>query len=104
MACGTPVLAFGHGAVPEVIDEGVTGAIVSTMEEAISRLGSVLALDRTKVRRRFEQRFTVARMARDYVEVYKRLIGALQKREREAGMPASGRATTGNGHGERLTG
>jgi hypothetical protein len=53
------------------------------------------------VRRRFEQRFTVARMARDYVEVYKRLIGAPEKRD--AGMPASSRATTGNGHGELLT-
>jgi glycosyltransferase involved in cell wall biosynthesis len=102
MACGTPVLAFGHGAVPEVVDEGVTGAIVSTMDEANSRLQSVLALDRAQVRRRFEQRFTVARMARDYVEVYKSLIGAPKKRE--AGIPASGRATTGNGHGELLTG
>src|SRR5215467_4051474 len=102
MACGTPVLAFGHGAVVEVIDEGVTGAIVHTMDEAISRVQSVLALDRAQVRRRFEQRFTVARMARDYVEVYEGLIGAPEKRE--AGMPASGRATTGNGHGELRTG
>jgi glycosyltransferase involved in cell wall biosynthesis len=102
MACGTPVLAFGHGAVPEVIDEGVTGAIVHTMDEASSRVQSVLALDRAQVRRRFEQRFTVARMARDYVDVYKSLIGA--PKGREAGMPASGRATSGNGHGERLTG
>lgn len=102
MACGTPVLAFGRGAAPEVIDEGVTGAIVHSMDEAIARLQSVLALDRTQVRRRFEQRFTVARMARDYVEVYKSLIGAPKKREE--GIAASGRATTGNGHGERLTG
>jgi glycosyltransferase involved in cell wall biosynthesis len=101
MACGTPVLAFGHGAVPEVIDEGVTGSVVHSMDQAISRLGTVLALDRSQVRRRFEQRFTVARMARDYVEVYKRLIGAPEKRD--AGMPASSRATTGNGHGELLT-
>jgi len=102
MACGTPVLAFGHGAAPEVIDDGVTGAIVHTMDEAISRIHSVLALDRVQVRRRFEQRFTVARMARDYVEVYKSLIGAPKKRE--AGVPASGRATPGNGHGELRTG
>src|SRR5262249_57067042 len=88
MACGTPVLAFGHGATPEVIDDGVTGAIVHSMDEAIAQIQSVLALDRAQVRRRFEQRFTVARMARDYVEVYKSLIGAPKKRE--AGMPASG--------------
>ncbi|MBO0740137.1 MAG: glycosyltransferase family 4 protein [Hyphomicrobiaceae bacterium] len=102
MACGTPVLAFGHGAVPEVVDEGVTGAIVNTMDQAIARLEGVLALDRAQVRRRFEQRFTIARMARDYVEIYKSLIGALKKRE--ASIPASGRTTTGNGHGELLTG
>src|SRR5262249_7090751 len=100
MACGTPVLAFGHGPAPEVIDDGVTGAIVCSMDEAIAQIQSVLALDRAKVRRRFEQRFTVARMARDYVEVYKSLIGAPK---REAGIPASGRATPGNGHGELRT-
>ena len=102
MACGTPVLAFGHGAVPEVVDEGVTGAIVHTMDEAISRVQSVLALDRAQVRRRFDQRFTVARMARDYVEVYNSLIGT--PKQREAGVPANGRAMSGNGHGELLTG
>ena len=102
MACGTPVLAYGHGAVPEVVDEGVTGAIVHTMDEATSRVQSVLALDRVQVRRRFEQRFTVARMARDYVEIYKSLIGTPKKRE--TGVPASGRAMSGNGHGELLTG
>jgi glycosyltransferase involved in cell wall biosynthesis len=100
MACGTPVLAFGHGAVSEVIDEGVTGCIVHTMDEAIARLGAVLALDRTRVRQRFEERFTVARMARDYVEVYRRLIGTRERRE--ASIAASGRAANGNGHGERL--
>ena len=100
MACGTPVLAFGRGAVPEVIDEGVTGCIVHTMDEAISRLGAVLSLDRARVRRRFEERFTVARMARDYVEVYRRLIGTRERRE--ASIAASGRASHGNGHGARL--
>jgi glycosyltransferase involved in cell wall biosynthesis len=102
MACGTPVLAFGRGAAPEVIDDGVSGAIVHSMDEAIARVQNVLALDRAQVRRRFEQRFTVARMARDYVEVYKRLTGA--PRKREEGIAATGRATAGNGHGERLTG
>jgi glycosyltransferase involved in cell wall biosynthesis len=97
MACGTPVLAFGQGAVPEVIDEGVTGAIVHSLDEAISQLGTVLSLDRARVRRRFEERFTVARMARDYVAVYKRLLGTF---EREAGIPTSSWVSHGNGHGE----
>jgi len=54
MACGTPVLAFRCGSVPEIVDEGVTGAIVGSMEEAIAALPRVIALDRKKVRQRFE--------------------------------------------------
>jgi glycosyltransferase involved in cell wall biosynthesis len=76
MACGTPVLAFRCGSVPEIIDEGVTGAIVDTMEEAITALPRVLALDRKKVRQRFEQRFSATRMAKDYVGVYRSLLGS----------------------------
>src|SRR5437899_4212506 len=67
MACGTPVLAFRCGSVPEIVDEGVTGAIVGSMEEAIAALPRVIALDRKKVRQRFEQRFSATRMAKDYV-------------------------------------
>ena len=53
MACGTPVLAFRNGSVPEVIDSGVTGEVVDSVDEAICKIGSVLALDRGRVRRRF---------------------------------------------------
>jgi glycosyltransferase involved in cell wall biosynthesis len=63
MACGTPVLAFRHGSVSEIVDQGVTGAIVDTMEQAVRMLPRVIALDRHAVRRRFEQRFSSARMA-----------------------------------------
>ncbi|MDX2158441.1 MAG: glycosyltransferase family 4 protein [Hyphomicrobiaceae bacterium] len=70
MACGTPVLAFRNGSVPEVIEDGVTGFIVDTEQEAICRLGALLALDRGKVRRRFEERFTARRMASDYIDLY----------------------------------
>ena len=56
MACGTPVLAFRNGSVPEVVEDGTTGYIVDSVEEAVCRIGSVLALDRARVRRRFEQR------------------------------------------------
>jgi glycosyltransferase involved in cell wall biosynthesis len=73
MACGTPVLAFRCGSVPEIVDEGVTGAIVETIEEAIAALPRVIALDRNKVRQRFEQRFSATRMAKDYVGVYRSL-------------------------------
>ena len=74
MACGTPVLAFRQGSVPEIIDQGVTGAVVDTIEEAVRMLPQVLALDRHAVRRRFEQRFSSARMATDYVALYGSLL------------------------------
>jgi glycosyltransferase involved in cell wall biosynthesis len=75
MACGTPVLAFRQGSVPEVIEEGVTGHVVDSVEEAVSRMDSLLALDRKCIRQRFEKRFTADRMARDYVDIYRGLIG-----------------------------
>jgi glycosyltransferase involved in cell wall biosynthesis len=74
MACGTPVLAFRCGSVPEIVEDGLTGAIVDTMEEAIAALPSVIALDRKRVRRRFVQRFSATRMAMDYVNLYRSLL------------------------------
>jgi glycosyltransferase involved in cell wall biosynthesis len=80
MACGTPVLAFRNGSVPEVVDDGVTGFIVDTEEEAVCRLGALLALNRRRVRRRFEERFTAARMAADYLKLYRGLAPAARER------------------------
>ena len=74
MACGTPVLAFRCGSVPEIVEDGLTGAIVDTMDEAIVALPHVIALDRKKVRQRFEQRFSATRMAQDYVGIYRSLL------------------------------
>ena len=73
MACGTPVLAFDWGSVPEVIDDGVTGRVVASIEEAVAVLPQVVKLDRRKVRQRFEKRFSVRRMANDYLRVYQSL-------------------------------
>jgi glycosyltransferase involved in cell wall biosynthesis len=73
MACGTPVLAFRCGSVPEVIEDGVTGKVVDSEEEAIAALPAILAYDRRAVRRRFDERFSSARMAKDYVSTYRRL-------------------------------
>jgi glycosyltransferase involved in cell wall biosynthesis len=81
MACGTPVLAFRCGSVPEIVEDGVTGAIVETMEEAITALPRVAELDRKKVRQRFEQRFSATRMAKDYVSIYRSLLAKSAERE-----------------------
>jgi glycosyltransferase involved in cell wall biosynthesis len=74
MACGTPVIAYRGGAVPEVIEEGHTGFIVETLEEAVRAVQRVPELSRKRCREVFEQRFTATRMACDYVQVYQRLI------------------------------
>jgi glycosyltransferase involved in cell wall biosynthesis len=73
MACGTPVIAFRAGSVPEVIDDGVTGFIVDSEEEAVRAAGRVGKLNRREIRRIFEQRFTARRMADDYVDIYRQL-------------------------------
>jgi glycosyltransferase involved in cell wall biosynthesis len=74
MACGTPVLAFRCGSVAEVIEDGITGKVVNSELEAIAALPEILSYDRRAVRRRFEERFTAARMAKDYVGSYRRLL------------------------------
>jgi glycosyltransferase involved in cell wall biosynthesis len=73
MSCGTPVLAFRHGSVAEIVDDGVTGRVVETVDEAIRVLSGVIRLDRHAVRRRFEARFSASRMADDYIDVYRKL-------------------------------
>jgi len=88
MACGTPVLAFRHGSVPEVIDEGVTGYVVDTVNEALLKMGSLLSLDRARVRRRFDERFSAARMTRDYVRVYQSLWRVRDSTQRRAVLNA----------------
>jgi glycosyltransferase involved in cell wall biosynthesis len=75
LACGTPVVAYRHGAVPEVIEDGVTGFIVDSLDEAVRATARVAALDRRRCRRVFEDRFTAERMAGDYVTIYGQLAG-----------------------------
>jgi glycosyltransferase involved in cell wall biosynthesis len=70
MACGTPVIAFRSGSVPEVVDHGITGFVVSDEEEAIQAIGRLSKLDRRRVRAQFEKRFTSRRMAEEYLNHY----------------------------------
>jgi glycosyltransferase involved in cell wall biosynthesis len=74
MACGTPVIAFRRGSVPEIVDDGVTGFIVNSEDEAAQAATDLSRIDRTRVRQIFEERFTARRMAEDYLDVYRRLI------------------------------
>jgi glycosyltransferase involved in cell wall biosynthesis len=77
MACGTPVIAFNRGSVPEVIDDGLTGFIVEDINGAIGAVDRLDHLSRAKIRRHFEQRFTARRMAQDYLSVYRGLAERL---------------------------
>ena len=76
MACGTPVIAFNCGSVPEVIDDGLTGFIVNDEAAAIAAVDRLGELDRARVRRQFDRRFTARRMAEDYVDLYEELCAA----------------------------
>lgn len=80
MATGTPVLAFPSGSVREVIDEGITGHIVESVEEAVARIPGLCTWDRQRCRAQFERRFTAERMARDYVNVYRHVIAEKARR------------------------
>jgi glycosyltransferase involved in cell wall biosynthesis len=75
LACGVPVVAFRGGSVPEVIDEGVTGYIVDTVEQAIDAVRGVSRLSRRQCREAFERRFSVTRMATEYAWLYQKLAG-----------------------------
>ena len=74
MACGTPVIAYRHGSVPEVIDDGVTGFVVDSEEEAVRAVRRLGEIDRRQVRACFERRFAARRMASEYVALYEDLV------------------------------
>ena len=82
MACGTPVIAFKCGSVPEVVDEGLTGMVVESVDQAVEAIRCLDSIDRRMVRARFEERFTAGRMARDYVKLYQSLPGVRLKAPR----------------------
>jgi len=74
MACGTPVIAYPLGSVPEVMQDGVSGYVVSDLDGAVEAVKKVDRLDRKKIRKYFEQRFTAARMTQDYLRIYERML------------------------------
>ena len=84
MACGTPVIAFNRGSVPEIIEDGLTGFIVEDETSAVGAIGQLSTLSREGVRARFEERFTARRMANEYLAVYRQLAEAANPRLRLA--------------------
>lgn len=74
MACGTPVIAFSEGSVPEIIDHGKTGFIVKNIDQAVDVLDQVQDFNRERCREIFEERFSARRMAADYAKIYERLV------------------------------
>jgi len=80
IACGTPVIAYDAGAVPEVIKDGQTGFIAENLEDAAEAVHRVSEISRAHCRKMFEKRFTVTRMARDYVSIYRRTIDRRDER------------------------
>lgn len=74
MACGTPVIAFNNGSVPEIIDDKQSGFIVNSVKEAVQAIAELSQFSRDKVREQFEKRFTAPRMAEDYLQIYTSII------------------------------
>ncbi|MBN8979063.1 MAG: glycosyltransferase family 4 protein [Rhizobiales bacterium] len=74
MACGTPVIAFNRGSVPEIVDDGKTGFVVEDDTSAVAAVDRLATLDRADIRKEFEKRFTARRMALDYLEAYRELM------------------------------
>jgi len=74
LACGLPVIAYPLGSVPEIIEDGVSGYLVRNVTDAAKAVKNLASLDRRKCRRAFEQRFSVKRMAQDYLEIYERIV------------------------------
>ena len=85
MACGTPVIAFPAGSVPEVIDDGLTGFVVRDEPAAVAAVGRLGTLSRSAIRARFEERFSVERMAADYLTLYRGLAAKARPRLRAVG-------------------
>jgi glycosyltransferase involved in cell wall biosynthesis len=99
LACGTPVIAYRVGSVPEVLEDGVTGFVVDNLDQAITAVGSISKLSRQACRRAFEARFSVSRMTRDYLAVYERLLAGESRNGYEIRRNGSMRT----GHASRST-
>jgi glycosyltransferase involved in cell wall biosynthesis len=90
MACGTPVIAFPFGSMPELIEPGVNGALVKSIDEATAAVEALAEFERRLCRRSFEERFTAACMAKNYVRVYEALVEESVYSRARVALPAAG--------------
>jgi glycosyltransferase involved in cell wall biosynthesis len=104
MACGTPVIGFRRGSVPEVVENGISGFVVESVDQASAVVARVASLDRSSVRAAFEQRFTIERTARDYLEIYNELIGSAALSPRYQGADGDRRRRTSRSYGKTVPG
>lgn len=88
LACGTPVIAYPCGAVPEVLSHGVTGFLVGSQEEAVEAVQHLDAIDRRRCRQEFERRFSAERMCADYLDIYRRIAGEFGRARSSYDKPA----------------
>jgi glycosyltransferase involved in cell wall biosynthesis len=103
LACGTPVIAYRGGSVEEIVSQGETGFVVSSLAEAVRAVERLGEIDRRRCRRVFEERFTASRMARDYERVYASLLDSkvvpfVSRTTRAASGEAGGASTVAPGH------
>ena len=89
MACGTPVIAWRCGSVPEIVEPGESGFIVDSIDAAVAAVPLAMQLDPARVRARFDARFTAARMAKDYLRIYRRLISQASEAEAAFQLPVA---------------
>jgi glycosyltransferase involved in cell wall biosynthesis len=105
LACGTPVIAFRAGSVEEIVEDRHTGFVVASVPEAVEAVGNLKRLDRRACRRAFEKRFTVERMARDYLRIYREVMerprGHMSARRRTPAPPGLRREARPGGAGEK---
>jgi len=101
LACGTPVIAWNHGSVPEVIDDGITGCIVDCEQDALAAIEWAGSVDRSRIRQVFERRFSSHAMARRYLELYRKLLR--QRHHDPVPAAAVAAAAGGRAHGAALS-
>ncbi len=83
LACGTPVLAYRRGSIPEIIEDGITGFVCEGLDDMVATVHRISEIDRRRCRRAFEERFSVERMAQDYLRVYEQMLDNALERETE---------------------